>query len=479
MELDRRSVVKGIGAASATLFATGFASASDGQARYLVRANETGAADAVTDAGFEVINELADGRMLLVKGPEAAVDDLENVRGVASALRDIEVELEEPVTEARGEAAGLPATPEDTYDELLWDKQMQQVREAHEYATGAGRTVAIIDTGIDDTHPDLNVDVEKSVAVVEGELAPHTGAEHYHATHVAGTAAGTGDELMTGTAPGATLISVRVLYGGSGTFGDIMVGMEYAGDVGVDAANISLGFMAPMQSDVDIGQLKRMFEPVANHVTRQGTLLVGSAGNDDTDLQGGWLRLWNGLSGVLGISALTPDGERAFYSNHGTNMVDAGAPGGAYEDLIKTYCGYAEWVEAGQPLTPSADPREPGTETHVCFDDEGNLIAETDEDAEDAAVCYPCTIPEWPYPFNLVFSSMPTDEGAYSWLAGTSMAAPQVTGLAALVRELDPDANAREVEQAIKQGAEGSNGQSDSVLGAGRVNALNTVEHLR
>lgn len=474
MELDRRSLIKGIGAAGTTLLVTGTASAADGRARYLVRASQD-AATAVADAGFEVVNELADGAVLLVNGPDGAVDDLRNVRGVADAMRDLEFELQDPVADARGEAAGLPDTPDDAYDELLWDKQMQQVREAHEYATGAGRELAIIDTGIDDKHPDLNVDVERSVAVVEGELVDHTGAEHYHATHVAGTAAGTGDELMTGTAPGATLISVRVLYGGSGTFSDIMVGMEYAGEIGVDAANISLGYMEPARDlRGTVGQLKRLFEPVANHATRKGTLLVGSAGNDDTDLQGGWLRLWNGLSGVLGISALTPDGERTFYSNHGTNMVDAGAPGGGYEDLIRTYCGYAEWVEAGRPQTPSEDPREPGTETHVCFDEDGNLLATTDED--EAAVCYPCTIPEWPYPFNLVFSSMPA--GEYNWLAGTSMAAPQVTGLAALVRELDPDANARQVEQAIKQGAEGGDGRSDPVLGAGRVNALNTVERL-
>ncbi|WP_458190831.1 S8 family peptidase [Haladaptatus sp. NG-WS-4] len=477
MKIDRRSLIKGIGAAGTTLLVTGFALASDGQARYLVRGSKD-IATAVAGAGFEVTNELADGAVLLVTGPDGAVEDLQNIRGVADAMHDIEFELQDPVANADGEAAGLPETPEDAYNELLWDKQMQQVEEAHEYATGAGRTIAIIDTGIDHEHPDLNVDVENSVAVVEGELVDHTGAEHYHATHVAGTAAGTGDELMTGTAPGATLISVRVLYGGSGSFGDIMVGMEYAGNVGVDAANISLGFMAPPQNLGGlVGQLKQMYEPVANRATHNGTLLVGSAGNDDTDLQGGWLRLWNGLAGVLGVSALSPDGERTFYSNYGTNMVDVGAPGGTYEDIIRTYAGYAEWIKAGEPLTPADDPRVPGTETHVCFDDDGNLVAATSEDAEEAAVCYPATIPEWPYPFNLVFSSMPA--GEYSWLAGTSMAAPQVTGLAALVRELNPDASARQVENAIKQAAEGENGQSDPVLGAGRVNALKTVEQLR
>ncbi len=61
---------------------------------------------------------------------------------------------------------------------------------------------------------------------------------------------------------------------------------------------------------------------------------------------------------------------------------------------------------------------------------------------------------------------------------GTSMAAPQVAGLAALVRELEPDFSARYVENAIKRGAEGGDGQSDDELGAGRTNALDVVESL-
>jgi subtilisin family serine protease len=58
------------------------------------------------------------------------------------------------------------------------------------------------------------------------------------------------------------------------------------------------------------------------------------------------------------------------------------------------------------------------------------------------------------------------------------MAAPQVAGLAALVRELEPDANVSQVEKAIQQGAEFANGKSDSEFGAGIINALNTVESL-
>ena len=423
MQLDRRSALKGIGAAGATLLVSGVASASDGQARYIAQTNNRGAD--VESAGFEVLNKLADGELLLVKGPEDAVDNLKDTNGVTAAVRDLELELEPVLEDDHDE---IPDDPNDVYDELLWDKQIQDVREAQAHATGEGTTVAIIDTGVEEDHSDLkNLDDEASAAIIEGDVTSHQGDPNGHGTHVAGTVAATGDKVMTGTAPDATIVSVDVLGHGTGSFGDIMVGMEHAADVGADAANISLGFMMAPQEfaefEDNVGMYRRMFEPVANYGRREGTLYVGSAGNDVTDLQGGWLRLWNGLSGVIGVSATGPNDKLTFYSNWGRNDVDVGAPGGGYETEQKS-------------LDPEADV-------------------------------------EWPHPLNLVFSTYP---GGYNWLAGTSMAAPQVTGLAALVRELDSGANPQQVLQAVRQGAEVADNRGDSEVGAGRVNALKTIE---
>ena len=428
--------MNGVGAVGATMLITGLASANDGQARYIARTNN--GAD-VESAGFEILNEVANGNVLLVKGPEDAVDDLENLQGITAAVRDLELELEPAIEDEHDE---IPDDPDDVYDQLLWDKQVQDVREAQDYATGEGTTVAIIDTGVYEDHDDLsNLDIDNSAAVIDGKIVDHIGDPNGHGTHVAGTAAATGDALMTGTAPDATIVSVDVLGYGTGSFGDIMVGMEHAADVGADAANISLGFMMAPQDfadfDDNVGLYRQMFEPVANYGRREGTLYVGSAGNDETDLQGGWLRLWNGLSGVIGVSATGPNDKLSFYSNWGRNDVDVAAPGGGYETLEKT------------------------------------LIEDPDEVA-------------WPYPLNLAFSTYVVDLNeeeedpiyvpTYAWLAGTSMAAPQVTGLAALVRELDPDANPQQVIQAIRQGAEVGDNRGNPELGAGRINALNTVE---
>lgn len=424
MRYTRRSIIKAIGATGATLLFSGLASASEGQARYIARTSGRGAD--VESAGFDVLNELSDGNILLVAGPDDTVDDLEDIRGVTAAVRDLALELEPVLEDDHDE---IPDDPDDVYDTLLWDKQVQDVREAQDYATGEDTMLAVIDTGVDEDHSDLtNLDTDASAAIIDGEVEDHEGDPNGHGTHVAGTAAAAGADIMTGTAPGATIVSVDVLGNGTGTMGDIMVGMKYAADVGADAANISLGFMmAPegfAELDDNVGMYRQMFEPVANYGRREGTLYVGSAGNDETDLQGGWLRLWNGLSGVIGVSATGPNDKLSFYSNWGRNDVDVGAPGGGYETEDKS-------------VDPEADV-------------------------------------EWPSPLNFVFSTYPDD--SYAWLAGTSMAAPQVTGLAGLVRELDPDANPQQVLQAIRQGAEVADNRGDSELGAGRVNALNTVE---
>lgn len=169
-------------------------------------------------------------------------------------------------------------------------------------------------------------------------------------------------------------------------------------------------------------------QKVMQDVSRRGTVLTVSAGNADADMQhGGRFTLPSSVQGVMTVSATGPNDERAFYSNYGTSEIDVAAPGGGYETEEKTLAG--EGVE-------------------------------------------------WPYPTNLVYSTLPVDEGEYGYKAGTSMAAPQVAGLAGLVRELAPDANTNRVENAIARGADLVRGRGSSDFGAGRVNALDTVERL-
>lgn len=115
--------------------------------------------------------------------------------------------------------------------------------------TGEGVTVAVIDTGVDYTHPDLapNFGNYKGWDFVDNDNDPQEtpagdarGGSTNHGTHVAGTIAANGQ--IKGVAPDATLLAYRVLGpGGSGTTANVIAGIERAVQDGADVMNLSLG----------------------------------------------------------------------------------------------------------------------------------------------------------------------------------------------------------------------------------------------
>ncbi|WP_331234678.1 S8 family peptidase [Natronorarus salvus] len=306
------------------------------------------------------------------------------------------------------------------FTENQWDKEITDTFEAHHHATGEGSRIVIADTGVDGTHHDLegNFNEDLSLSFINGgQEAPHSGDSGDHGTHVAGTAAATGAEGVTGTAPDAELVSVRVLGPDSSSFADVLAGADYAAEIGADAANFSLG-AGPFPSEANPDGTRVAVQRVMQDAARRGTVSTVSSGNAETNLQqGGLFYLPGTVQGVMTVSASGPGDDLAFYSNYGTNEIEVGAPGGGRETLEET------------------------------------------------------VIPD-----DLVFSTEP--DATYGWKAGTSMAAPQVAGLVALVRELEPIMNANRVENAIAHGAELVDGRSSLEFGAGRINALNTVERV-
>ena len=456
--VSRRGVLRGIAGAGVGLTFVGYASASDGRAQYIVVGRGGGVRRELERDGFTVQHELAGGTVFVLRGPTGAEEELQRVRGVDEAARDVRFELEEPELEAVPDDLEPDSehTATDLYP-LMWDKQVTDVLAAHDYATGVDTRLAILDTGIDPDHPDLaeNVDEDLSRLFTSGDpIDDHPWDAHGHGTHVAGTAAArsdagapvsseeTGEATgIVGTAPEAELVSAKVFWFEdpeghededepflTTTTADILRAIDYSAEIGADAANMSLG-TPPLPPQVNAAGIRVAYERVIQDATRRGTVVVASAGNSDANLQqGGFFTVPNSTAGSMSISATGPNDLRTFYSNYGTNEIDVGAPGGGYETLEKTL-------------------------------------------AEDT---------EWPYPTNLVFSTVPPQVYGvpYAYFAGTSMASPQVTGLVGLVRQLHPNSNANQVEQVIKHGAELVNGQSDPDLGAGRINALNTVELL-
>lgn len=107
--------------------------------------------------------------------------------------------------------------------------------------TGKGVTVAVIDTGVDYTHPDLShaFGEYKGYDFVDDDNDPQEGAGQYHGTHVSGTVAANGQ--IKGVAPEATLLGYRVLGANGGTTEDVVAGIELAVQDGADVMNLSLG----------------------------------------------------------------------------------------------------------------------------------------------------------------------------------------------------------------------------------------------
>lgn len=464
----RRTLIRGIGGGIGALSIAGITTAERG-VRYLAVTDDGGTARRIESAGFDVERSLANDTVHSVWGSANAASELEDVSGVQRVTADRRLELERPIQEIAADVDEPTA-----YDDLLWDKQTIESLEANEHATGEGASVAVIDTGIDYEHPEVgsNLDADAGRLFREGEIRSGVGEvavpESYadaldpahegpvpvttetfhvadeqqgHGTHVAGIATASDGRAVIGTAPDADVVSLRVFWwfedeDGDATLAtttaDVLNAIDHAAEHGYDAANLSLG-TAPIEPremrDEAVRTMRQGYQRVVQHALNQGTVVVASAGNSETRLrQRGLFSLPNSVPGALSVSATGPNDELAFYSDHGTGEIDVGAPGGGYETLEKT------------------------------------LAADT----------------EWPYPTNLVFSSTSerVEGEPYGWKAGTSMAAPQVAGLVALVRELEPDAGPRQVESAIKHGAEEVTGRSDPELGAGRINALRTVERL-
>lgn len=154
---------------------------------------------------------------------------------------------------------------------------------------GTGVKVAVLDTGVDATHPDL--DAGKVIAAQnfsdDTDTLDHVG----HGTHVASIVAGTGEGAPTvrkGVAPGASLLNAKVLNSnGSGSFDQIIAGLEWAAAQGADVANMSLGVQAPHDGTPD-----PLIQAVDSISKASGMLIVIAAGNlgpsDTTISSPGW-----------------------------------------------------------------------------------------------------------------------------------------------------------------------------------------------
>ncbi|WBB63548.1 S8 family serine peptidase [Streptomyces sp. WMMC500] len=274
---------------------------------------------------------------------------------------------------------------------------------------GSGVKIAVLDTGVDETHPDLAGQV---VASENFSSAADDEDRRGHGTHVASIAAGTGaaspggDGAFTGVAPGARLLSGKVLNDeGAGSESGILAGFEWAVEQDADIVNLSLG-----------GEESPGVDPLEEGVNRisadEGVLFAVAAGN------GGELGPYSldspgSADAALTVGAVDDRGELADFSSRGPRLVD---------NAVKP-----DVTAPGVGITAAAAPGS-------------DIAQEVGQDPE-----------------------------GYMTINGTSMSTPHVAGAAALLAQRHPDWTGQQLKAALVGSAKPAPGEGAYGQGAGLI----------
>ncbi|HWZ88892.1 MAG TPA: S8 family serine peptidase, partial [Polyangiaceae bacterium] len=365
-------------------------------------------------------------------------------------------------------------TPNDTYYASsgawhqtfrdLWGLQAIAMPSAWDQTTGAGVVVGIIDTGIDYTHSDIAANIWQNSGEVGLDSAGHdkrsngidddndgyiddwrgynfvsTGSpeakndpmdDFGHGTHVAGTVAAIGNNQagVVGVAMGARVMALKGLdQNGSGTDADLANAIHYAADHGCAVINASWGAFSGSRDSTLIDAVNYA------HDTK-GVVFVAAAGNSTQDVgseAGTGAGFYPAAArNAITVSAVTQTDALSSFSNSGVK-IDVAAPGGGDSDSTGTVVSPERSILS--LLSSHANPT---------MTNNGALVVGT----------------------------------SYLRQAGTSMAAPHVAGVAALVRALRPTLSVEQVRQALRVGSDDLFTPGfDTQAGYGRLNATKAL----
>jgi serine protease len=398
------------------------------------RANAWGAAARQQGVSVRELRALATGGTLIASdkalSDQAARDFMDAI--VASGA----VNAVEP--DARMTAV---LSPNDTRYGEQWDftgANGMRIPGAWDVSTGSGSTVAVIDTGIT-AHPDLDANVLPGYDFVSDATAARDGNgrdsnaqdqgdwyaggecgqtaaanSSWHGTHVSGTiAAVTGNSTgVAGAAPNAKVLPVRVLAKCGGSLSDIADAIIWAS--GGTVSGIPANATPAKVINMSLGgsgTCGTTYQAAINSAVSRGSTVVVAAGNSNQDAAG--FRPANCTS-VVTVAASNPSGSLSYYSNYGAT-VDLTAPGG---DTSVSNGGILSTINTG--------------------------------------------------------TSTPGGAG-YANYQGTSMAAPHVAGLVALMTSKSPALSPAQVESTLRQGTRTMPGGCTKGCGAGLSDATATM----
>ena len=356
---------------------------------------------------------------------------------VCQAYADASDEIE---AAAPNYLAELHAIPNDTYAdpdqngtwsvgawgqpyEDLWNLKQAGIEGAWKTTKGGGIVVGVVDTGVYIEHPDIAANIWTNPGEIAGN---HVDDDHNgyvddihgwnfdnntnntddtrgHGTHVAGTIAAIGNNAMgiVGASPDVKIMVLKGLGAGGGRSDALAKAIVYGADNGVEALNNSwgcTGCSSPAEEDA----IKRAIG--------LGVPVIFSAGNSSLDASHDSPQNMHDPK-VIDVSALDPSGRPTFFTNCGS-VVDVGAPGGGQNAAMN-------------PNDPSKPP---------IFEPYRNILS----------LKSLVTDPEIDGGGKLVVG------GSYLRQGGTSMAAPLVTSIVAMLLAHNPTMTPEEVRQALR-----------------------------
>ena len=533
--------------------------------------------------GFEESLSVPRTQVVSFKGSvQDAVARLENEPGVAYAQPNFVYHA-------------FAAAPNDTHFGHLWGLGGTPgvgALPAWDRSLGAGQVIAVVDTGVDLTHPDLAPNLWTGPGGIHGhDFVDNDDVPddfNLHGSHVAGTAAGVANNALgvAGVAPQAQIMAVRVLDAdGGGGSGDIANGIAFAANNGAGVINLSLGGAG--------GGGDQAMSDAITLAESKGAVVVAAAGNGGDDGVGDNndvtpttpCTLPN--ANLICVASVTRTGARSEFSNFGPTTVDVGAPGGdgsgtpdgdilsakpawatqfsedfqsGSDGWTATHSSGFDWGLAGSGLDgQSATDSAPGTTSYQnntnstfqhtgvnlagqrgcrvdfwlrlngvenALGDDGRLVdavgvgvaaagslfgeefagstppgvfervelslpgADNQADVRptfkfrsDSTVTgdgayvddYSLICRGSGYP-NTIAGDSPVEGGDYTAIAGTSMAAPHVAGVAALVHAVDPGAPPSQIVQAMKNGAKPAAGMAGVTVTGGVVDAVASMD---